>query len=171
MMKMTRLRAGFRCCDERKPRRREGTKSFDVEKKNNEGFRQIVMSLDLDAETERIATSIVDSALKVHRALGPGLLESVYEACLSHELRLRGLKVETQVAVPIVYEGLNVDAALRLDVIVNDSVVIELKAVEKMIPLYEAQVLSYLRLMNKRLGFLINFNVPLLKDGIRRIVL
>ncbi|MBX2990454.1 MAG: GxxExxY protein [Bacteroidetes bacterium] len=129
------------------------------------------MSLDLDRETERIATTIVDSAFKVHKALGPGLLESVYEICLSHELRLRGLKVETQLAVPIEYEAMQIDAALRLDLLVNSLVIVELKAVEKMIPLYEAQVLSYLRLMKKRLGFIINFNVPLIKDGIKRIVL
>ena len=129
------------------------------------------MSLDLDQHTESIASAIVDSAYKIHRALGPGLLESVYEACLSHELRLRGLRVETQVVVPIEYEGLLIEGALRLDLLVSDSVVVELKAVEKMIPLYDAQVLSYLRLMKKRLGLLINFNVPLIKEGIRRIIL
>jgi GxxExxY protein len=129
------------------------------------------MSLDLDPETEKIATAIIDSAFKVHKALGPGLLESVYDVCLTHELRIRGLKADSQVAVPIVYDGLQVDAALRLDLLVNDAVIIELKAVEKLIPLYDAQVLSYLKLMKKRLGFLINFNVPLIKDGIRRIVL
>jgi GxxExxY protein len=129
------------------------------------------MSLDLDEESERIATAIVDSAFKIHKALGPGLMESVYEICLSHELRRRGLRVETQVAVPIEYEGLLFDAALRLDLLVNDSVIVELKAVDKMIPLYDAQVLTYLKLMKRRLGFLINFNVPLIKDGMRRIVL
>lgn len=129
------------------------------------------MSLDLDQETERIATEIVDSVVKVHKSLGPVLLESVYEICLSHELRLRGLKVETQLAVPIEYEGMQIDAALRLDLLVNSLVIVELKAVEKTIPLYEAQVLSYLRLMKKLLGFIINFNVPLIKDGIKRIIL
>ncbi|MDL1892661.1 GxxExxY protein [Sphingobacteriales bacterium CHB3] len=129
------------------------------------------MSLDLDQETERIATEIVDSVVKVHKSLGPVLLESVYEICLFHELRLRGLKVETQLAVPIEYEGMQIDAALRLDLLVNSLVIVELKAVEKTIPLYEAQVLSYLRLMKKLLGFIINFNVPLIKDGIKRIIL
>lgn len=129
------------------------------------------MSLDLDQETERIATEIVDSVFKVHKSLGPGLLESVYEICLSHELRLRGLKVETQLAVPIEYEGMQIDAALRLDLLVNSLVIVELKAVDKMIPLHDAQVLSYLRLMNKRFGFLVNFHVPLIKDSMKRIVL
>lgn len=87
-----------------------------------------------DKETDRIASVIVDAALKVHRALGPGLLESIYEACLAHELRLRGLKVENQVPVPIVYEGLKLDSALRLDLLVNNLVVVELKSVEKTIP-------------------------------------
>ena len=124
-----------------------------------------------DSETDRIAAAIVDAALKVHKALGPGLLESVYETCLTHELRSRGLSVENQVAVLIHYEGLQLDAALRLDMLVNDLVIVELKSVEKMTPLYDAQVLSYLRLTKKRLGLLINFNVPLIKDGIRRIIL
>ncbi len=124
-----------------------------------------------DKETDRIASAIVDSSLKVHRALGPGLLESVYEACLSHELRRRGLKVDGQVNVPVIYEGLKVDAALRLDMLVNDLVIVELKVVERMIPVYEAQMLSYLKLTKKRLGLLINFNVVLIKDGIKRIIL
>jgi GxxExxY protein len=124
-----------------------------------------------DKETDRVASAIVDAAVKVHKALGPGLLESVYEACLTHELHLRGFVVENQVAVPINYEGLKLDAALRLDVLVNDLVVVELKSVEKMIPLYEAQVLTHLKLTKKRLGLLINFNVPLIKDGIKRIIL
>ncbi len=124
-----------------------------------------------DKETDRIASLIVDSSLKVHRALGPGLLETVYEACLSHELRSRGLKVENQIIVPIVYDGLTIDAGLRLDMLVNGLVIVELKAVEKMIPVYEAQILSYLKLTKKRLGILINFNVVLIKDGIKRIIL
>lgn len=124
-----------------------------------------------DKETDRVASIIVDAALKVHRALGPGLLESVYEACFTHELRLRELKVENQIPVPIVYEGLKLDSALRIDLLVNNLVVVELKSVEKIIPLYEAQLLSYLKLTSKQLGLLINFNVPLIKDGIKRIIL
>lgn len=114
-----------------------------------------------DKETDRVASEIVDSAFKVHKALGPGLLESVYEACLVHELKQRGLKVENQVPVPINYAGLKLDAALRLDLLVQDCVLVELKSVERLIPLYEAQVLSYLKLTQKRLGLLINFNVVL----------
>jgi len=121
-------------------------------------------------ETERVARVAVDGAFKVHAALGPGLLESVYEACLCHELEKRGVPFRTQVAVPVVYEGLRLDAGLRLDLLLADRVVVELKAVEKMSSLFDAQLLSYLRLAGLRLGLLINFNVPLIKDGIRRIV-
>jgi GxxExxY protein len=122
-------------------------------------------------ETERVASAIIDSAFKVHRTLGPGLLESVYELCLAHELRQRGLSVETQVSLPIIYEGLRIEGGLRLDVVVEKLVIIEIKAVEKMIPVFDAQLLTYLKLTGLRLGLLINFNVPLIKDGIKRIVL
>ena len=124
----------------------------------------------LPVETEKIAREVVDAAYKVHKSLGPGLLESVYELCLCHELRTRGLKVEKQVDVPIVYEGLTMDGGLRLDMLVENELIVELKAVETMLPVFEAQLLSYLRLMHKRLGLLINFNVPLIKNGIKRII-
>lgn len=126
---------------------------------------------DLSPAEERVAASIVDSAVKVHRALGPGLLESVYGACLAHELRQRGLGVETQVPVPIRYEGLVLEGGLRLDLLVEDLAIIELKAVEKLLPVHEAQLLTYLKLAQRRLGFLLNFNVPLMKSGISRFVL
>jgi GxxExxY protein len=113
----------------------------------------------------------VDSAVAVHRALGPGLIEPVYERCLCYELNERGLKFKTQLAVPVLYRGAQLDAALRLDLLVEDAVIVELKAVEKLIPLCEAQLLTYLKLANKRLGLLINFNVPRLKDGIKRLAL
>lgn len=119
---------------------------------------------------ERIGAEVVDAGLCVHRALGPGLLESVYEECLAHELSRRGLKVERQVFFPIQYEGYELSNKLRIDLLVEDEVVIELKAVEKMHPLYEAQLLTYLRLSKKRLGFLINFNVHLFREGIKRMV-
>ena len=125
----------------------------------------------IPAKTERVAGAIVDSTLRVHRALGAGLLESVYEACLCHELKQRGIPFEAQVALPVVYDGVRVDAGLRLDLLVSDSVIVEVKAVEKMHPLFEAQLLTYLKLTGLRLGLLINFNVPLVKDGIKRIVL
>lgn len=121
------------------------------------------------ANVDAVAREIVDAALKVHRALGPGLLESVYEACLCHELTSRGLSWRSQILIPVVYEGLQIDTGLRLDLLVEDCVIVELKAVEKMLPLFDAQLLTYLKLSGNRLGLLINFNVPLIKDGIKRI--
>ncbi|MSO93112.1 MAG: GxxExxY protein [Rhodospirillales bacterium] len=117
------------------------------------------------------ARQIVDSAFKVHTALGPGLIESVYEACLAHEMEKRGLRFQRQVIVPILFDGLRLDAGLRLDLVVNELVVVELKAVEKLIPVFEAQLLTYLKLSGKRLGLLINFNVVRIKDGIKRMAL
>jgi GxxExxY protein len=122
-------------------------------------------------ETQRTAGAVVDAAFTVHSHIGPGLLESVYEVCLCRELSKRGLAFERQLELPVHYDGIRLDAGLRLDVVVNRCLVIELKAVEKLIPLFEAQLLSYLKLTGFRLGLLINFNVPLIKDGIRRIVL
>jgi GxxExxY protein len=122
-------------------------------------------------ELDRIGREIVDSAYKVHAALGPGLLESVYQTCLQHELGKRGLAVQQQVAIPIVYEGMRLDGGLRLDLVVEHDVIVELKAVERLLPVNEAQILSYLKLSRKRLGYLINFNVPRIKEGIRRFAL
>ena len=122
-------------------------------------------------ETEEFARQVVDAALVVHRTLGPGLLESVYEICLDHELRKRRLEVERQVSLPVVYDGAELDAGLRLDLLVGHRVVVELKAVEVLLPVHKAQVLTYLKLTGHRLGLLINFNVPLIRDGIQRIVL
>jgi GxxExxY protein len=101
-----------------------------------------------------VAKIIVDAAIKVHRALGPGMLESAYQACLRHELTLRGLKVRSEVSLPIIYEGLKIDAGYRIDMIVEDKVIIENKCIERLAPVHEAQLLSYLRLSNKKLGFL-----------------
>jgi len=125
----------------------------------------------IPAEDERVATQVVAAALKVHRTLGPGLLESVYEACLCQELGQRDIPYACQVALPVTYDGMRLDAGLRLDLLVADRVIVEVKAVEKMQPLFEAQLLTYLKLSGLRLGLLINFNVPLLKDGIKRMVL
>jgi GxxExxY protein len=122
-------------------------------------------------KTEGIGKQCLDAAFKVHTALGPGLLESVYEIALSYELAKRGLTVETQMRLPIYYDEVQLDADLRVDLLVEKGVIIELKAVEKMIPLYEAQLLTYLKLSGIRLGYLINFNVIHLKDGIKRMVL
>lgn len=121
--------------------------------------------------TERVAKTAIDAAFTVHKALGPGLLESVYEACLCHELSKRQVPFQSQVFLPVIYDGLRLDAGLRLDMLVDEAVILELKAVEKHNPLFEAQLLTYLKLTGHRLGLLINFNVPLLKDGIKRMVL
>ena len=125
----------------------------------------------LSETEERIATALVDSAYTVHKTLGPGLLEHIYEVCFCHELSKRGLSHQRQVKLPIVYDGIEFDEGLRLDVLVEDLVICELKAVEAIIPVFEAQMLTYLKLTGRRLGFLINFNVPLIRDGIRRIIL
>ena len=121
-------------------------------------------------EEERIATAIVQSAHLVHRALGPGLLESVYEKCLCHELKKAGFDCRTQVPVPITYDGVFFDKAFEMDLLVGNRVVCELKSVERPHPVHDAQLLSHLKLTKLTLGFLINFNVPLIKDGIKRIV-
>jgi GxxExxY protein len=121
-------------------------------------------------EIEQIATAIVDAAVKVHRTLGPGLLESAYQHCLAHELRQRGMRVECEVMQPIQYDGIQVDAGYRLDMLVEGCLVIENKAVEERLPIHEAQLLTYLKLRDCRLGFLLNWNVRLMKDGIRRMV-
>ena len=127
------------------------------------------MQRSLSPEEERIATIIVDAAVTVHKALGPGLLEHIYEICLHHELTKRKLRCQRQAALPIVYDGLVLEEGLRLDLLVEDLVICELKATDEMHPVYMAQILSHLRLAQKRLGFLINFNVPLMKNGIKRI--
>lgn len=122
-------------------------------------------------ELDQTARQVVDAAYAVHRALGPGLLESVYEVCRIHELNRRGLKADRQVAVPVVYRHVRLDGGLRLDLVVENGVLVELKAVETILPVYHAQVLTYLKLSGLRLGLLINFNVPVIGDGIKRIVL
>jgi len=119
---------------------------------------------------ETIARGVLDSAYMVHKAVGPGLLESVYESCLVKELRDRGFNVKNQVEIPIHYMGEKIENEYRIDLLVNNEIIIELKAVESLLPVHEAQLMSYLRIANKKLGFLINFNVPLIKDGIRRYV-
>lgn len=122
-------------------------------------------------EIDVVARQIVDAAFTVHKALGPGLLENVYEVCLVHELRKRGLRTDHQVTLPVVYDNIRLDAGLRLDLLVEETVIVELKAVERLLPVHKAQVLTYLKLTGRRLGLLINFNVPVIKDGIHRIAL
>ena len=127
--------------------------------------------LPIPAGTEALARQVVDASLAVHRSLGPGLLESVYQVCLDYELRKRDVDVEREVVLPVAYDGVRLDAGLRLDLLVGRLVVVELKAVEALLPVHKAQVLTYLKLTGHRLGLLINFNVPLIRDGIKRIVL
>jgi GxxExxY protein len=122
-------------------------------------------------EIERVAREIVDAAFKIHMKTGPGLLESAYQTLMIYELTKRGLVVEKEVPVPLVYEEVQLDAGYRLDLLVNSCVIVEIKAVERLHPIHEAQVITYLKLLNKRLGILINFNVKLIKDGIKRVVL
>ena len=121
-------------------------------------------------ELNKISGLIIDSAIKVHTTLGPGLLESAYEACLKHELSNRNLKVIAQLNLPVFYDGVTIDAGYRLDLLVEDSVIIEIKAVEQLKSIHEAQLITYLKLSDKKLGLLINFNVTRLKYGIKRLV-
>jgi len=117
-----------------------------------------------------IATAVLDAAFKIHRILGPGLLESVYQATLDFELQKRGLRVIQQVGLPVYYEEIKLELGFRVDLIVADKVIIEIKSVEALAPVHRKQLLTYLRLMNLRLGLLLNFNVELMKNGIQRVV-
>jgi len=125
----------------------------------------------IDSALDELATSVVDAIFNVHKALGPGLLESAYQTCLCIELRKRGIPFVAQEPVAIRYRGETVDAALRLDLSVDDRLIVEIKSVERLVPVHEAQLLTYLKLASKRLGLLVNFNVALIKQGIKRIVL
>jgi len=126
-----------------------------------------------DAETPRenqLTEKIIGCAIEVHKALGPGLLESAYEECFCHELAQNGIPFSRQVSLPVVYKGIKLECGFKIDVLVNDLVIIELKAVEKLLPIHDAQLLTYLKLYRRPLGLLMNFNVPALKDGIKRLV-
>jgi GxxExxY protein len=125
----------------------------------------------LPPDIEHLANIVVDAAYKVHSSLGPGLLESVYEICVAHEIRKRGIHTERQVTIPVVYDGIELDAGLRIDLLVDRQLILEIKAVEEMNRIFKAQVLTYLKLTGLRLGLLINFNVPLIKSGIERVIL
>jgi GxxExxY protein len=128
------------------------------------------MRTPIPEEVERLASVVVDSGLQVHKALGPGLLESVYEHCLAYELTKRGHRPRRQVTQPIIYDGCEIDAALRIDLVVGDAIIVEIKSIETILPIHRSQVLTYLKLSGLRLGFLVNFNVPLFKDGIQRMI-
>lgn len=121
-------------------------------------------------DLNQMSRIIVDSALRVHTTLGPGLLESAYHGCLAHELRKRGLQVQSEVTLPVRYDGVVIDLGYRLDLVVEDSIILELKAIEKLLPIHQAQLLSYLKLSGKQLGFLMNFNVLHMKEGLKRVV-
>jgi len=119
---------------------------------------------------EEIASRIVAAAMKVHTALGPGLLESAYQKCMAYELEKDGIEVECEVLLPIMYEGIAINAGYRIDMIAGGRVIIENKTVEKLLPIHEAQLLTYLKMKGCRIGFLLNWNVPRMKDGIKRMV-
>lgn len=125
----------------------------------------------MEIRRENVLTeAIIGGAIEVHQALGPGLLESAYEQCLCHELSLRGISFRRQVELPVQYKGVKLDCGYRIDILVEDLVIVELKAVEKLLAVHEAQLLTYLRLYNRSVGLLINFNVSLLKNGLKRLV-
>ena len=125
----------------------------------------------LDDKIEVVFKKILDACFKIHKALGPGLLESAYEVCLAHELQKMGLKVRTQVSLPVFYDGIKLDAGYRIDLLVEEMIIVELKAVDELSPIHLAQVLTYLKLSERKLGLLVNFNVKLLRNGIRRVIL
>jgi GxxExxY protein len=118
-----------------------------------------------------VTEKVIGAAIEVHKHLGPGLLESAYEACLCHELQIRGLTFQQQISLPLDYKGLHVDSAFRIDLIVEDKIIVELKSQEGILPVHEAQLITYLKLTGKRVGLLLNFNVPTMKDGILRRIL
>lgn len=136
--------------------------------KEDKDTKVVVLTQRPDDDLSRI---VVDTAFKIHKALGPGLLENAYEQCLAHELRKRGLNVECQKLIPITYEDLRIENALRLDMVVEGSLVIELKSLERILPVHTAQMLTYLKMSGIKTGLLINFNSLLIKDGIKRISL
>ena len=153
----------------------ENTESTEKKRENNipsqfssvSSVNSVVNPLLLEELTEKI----IGCAIEVHRQLGPGLLENAYESCLFLELSLASIPVSRQVPLPLIYKGTVIDVAYRLDLVVDDQVVIELKSVDRLLPIHEAQLLTYLKLSKKKVGLLINFNVPLLTQGLKRFVL
>ncbi|MDQ6965353.1 MAG: GxxExxY protein [Mariprofundaceae bacterium] len=125
----------------------------------------------ISEELNELSRQIVDAVFQVHKTLGPGLLESVYEACLCHEFRKRGIPFDHQVVLPVVYDGVELESGLRIDLWVNKELIVELKSVDALHEVHQAQLMTYLKLTGNRLGLLINFNVPVIKQGIKRIVL
>jgi GxxExxY protein len=129
------------------------------------------MHLPIPQDVDLVARSVVDAGLRIHTALGPGLLESAYEHCLAFEMERRGYAIRRQIALPILYEGVKLEAGYRIDLLVADRVIVEVKAVDMLTPVHQAQLLTYLKLSGCRVGLLMNFNVPLFKDGVRRMAL
>jgi GxxExxY protein len=142
------------------------TKEFKVLKNSDQKLKYY----PIPNHPEGIAKAVLDAAFQVHTALGPGLLESVYEACMVHELGLRSINVKSQIVLPVIYKEMKVDSGFRLDMLVDGCVIVEIKSVENISPIYAAQLLTYLKLTGVRLGLLINFNVIHLRDGIKRII-
>jgi len=130
----------------------------------------VIKDSQLSEDIERLAEQVVNCFYQVHKELGPGLLESVYETCLIHELSLNGVSFRSQVSLPLDYKGIKLEAGIRLDLLIANSIIIEIKAVEKLLPIHEAQLFTYLKLTKQRLGFLVNFNTQFIRDGIRRII-
>jgi GxxExxY protein len=123
-----------------------------------------------DVNIEEVGNTIIGAAIKVHSALGPGLLESAYQRCLAYELSKSGLKVDCEVMLPVVYHEVMIDAGYRIDMLIEDNIIVENKTVDKLLPIHEAQLLTYLKMKDCKLGYLFNWNVPIMKEGIRRIV-
>ena len=121
-------------------------------------------------DIEAVASKIVAAAMRVHTALGPGLLESAYQKCMEYDLKQEGSQVMCEVVLPIIYRGVSIDAGYRIDMIVDECIIIEHKTVERILPIHEAQLLTYLKMKNCKLGFILNWNVPRMKDGIKRMV-
>jgi len=122
-------------------------------------------------EFDELSNKVIGCALEVHRNLGPGLLESTYEQCFAHELKIAGIQFKLQYPLPVEYKGINLDCGYRIDVFVGDTIIVELKSVDKILPIHQAQLLTYMKLASISIGLLINFNVKYLKDGIKRMVL
>jgi GxxExxY protein len=121
-------------------------------------------------DIERVGKETVDSAIRVHKALGPGLLESAYQQCMAHELGKRGVRVQCEKALPVLYDGFAIDVGFRVDMLVEGSVIVENKAVDRLLPIHQAQLITYLKLSGCKIGYLLNWNVGLMKNGIRRVV-
>ncbi len=136
----------------------------------NNNQKHAVPSEEEIADANKITAEIIGAAIEVHKALGPGLLESAYEECLCHELGLRGVSFERQVLLPLEYKGIKLDCGYRIDLVVENQIIVELKTVNRIDPIHEAQLLTYMRLRNESLGLIINFSVPVLKNGIKRII-